>query len=229
MNIKKSFQNLNPFERILWGISLLVVTISYCFGSRDNILTLFASLIGVTALIFVAKGDVLGQILTLLFSILYAIISYECAYFGEMITYLFMTSPAALLAIISWLKHPYKGNRQEVKVNQMKKQETFFMLILTSFVTWIFYYILKHFNTAQLPISTVSVTTSFLASYLTFRRNHFYALAYAANDLVLIALWILASIQNPAYLPVILCFLMFLVNDMYGFVNWQRMKKQQQD
>ena len=76
--------------------------------------------------------------------------------------------------------------------------------------------------------STLSVTTSFLAVYLTFRRSAYFPLAYAANDLVLIVLWTLAAMEDPSYLSVVICFVMFLVNDGYGFLSWSRMQKRQQ-
>jgi hypothetical protein len=74
----------------------------------------------------------------------------------------------------------------------------------------------------------VSVATSFLASYLTFMRSPYYGIGYGANDVVLIILWVMASAKDPAYLPMVVCFVMFLLNDLYGFVNWQRLKKSQQ-
>ena len=78
--IKSSFKNLNSFEKRLWLLSLIVVTISFLIFRSENFMTLIASLIGVTALIFVAKGDVLGQILTIVFSLLYSLISFGFAY-----------------------------------------------------------------------------------------------------------------------------------------------------
>ena len=101
------------------------------------------------------------------------------------------------------------------------------MLTLSLFVTFIFYFILKHFNTTNLFFSTISITTSFVAVYLTFRRSPFFALVYALNDVVLIVLWILASIVNPSYVSVVVCFIVFLVNDLYGFYNWLKMEKRQ--
>ena len=101
------------------------------------------------------------------------------------------------------------------------------MYLATAVVTLGFYFILEHFNTANIIPSTLSVATSFIAVYLTFRRSPYFALAYAANDVVLILLWTLAAAENISYLSVIICFVMFLVNDLYGFVNWKRMEKRQ--
>ena len=162
-----------------------------------------------------------------LFSLLYGIISFSFAYYGEMITYLGMTMPMSIFALISWLKNPYNGNKSEVKVNVIHKKEVFFMSVAAVIITGIFYLILKYFNTANLIPSTISVTTSFVAVYLTFRRSPYFALAYASNDIVLIILWILASIYDVKYISVVVCFAAFLVNDIYGFVNWCNMKKRQ--
>ena len=194
---------------------------------RGNYVTLAASLIGATSLIFCAKGNPIGQLLMIVFSVLYGIISFTFAYYGEMITYLGMTAPMAVFALVSWLKNPYNGNKSEVKVNTISSSEIIFMLFLAAVVTGVFYFILKFFNTANLLPSTLSVTTSFIAVYLTFRRSPYFPLAYAANDLVLIVLWILASLSDSSYISVVICFVMFLANDIYGFISWIKMRKRQ--
>lgn len=218
---------LKKEEIILWSSSVILILVSFSIFDRENYLTLVASLIGVTSLIFNAKGNPFGQFLMVIFSVLYGIISFTFSYYGEMITYLGMTAPMAVVALISWLKNPYQGNKAEVKVNSIKKKEYIFMWIVTVFVTSIFYFVLEYFDTANIIPSTISVTTSFLAVYLTFRRSPYYAIGYAANDIVLIVLWILASFENMAYVSVVVCFIAFLANDIYGYLSWCEMGKRQ--
>ena len=225
--MKKLTAYFSKGELTLWGSSTGLILISFFLFDRVNYMTLAASLIGTTSLIFNAKGNPIGQALMIVFSLLYGLISYTFSYFGEMITYLGMTGPMALFALISWLRNPYKGNRAEVAVNRLENKELVLMYVLTVLVTWGFYYILEHFNTSNIIPSTLSVTTSFIAVYLTFRRSPYFALAYAANDVVLIILWTLAAKEDISYLSVIICFVMFLINDLYGFVSWKRMEKRQ--
>ncbi len=155
----------NPFKTLKkreWAIrigSLVLITAAFLFSSHRDYLSLVASLVGVTALIFVAKGDPLGQALTVVFAV--------------------------------------------------------------------FYFILRYFNTANLPISTVSVATSFIAASRTFLRSPLYGLGYAANDIVLIIMWIMATMEDSSYLPMIVCFSVFFINDCYGFLNWQRIRQRQ--
>lgn len=214
-------------EKRLWAGSVLLTVLAFGIFDRENWLTLAASLIGVTSLIFNAKGNPFGQLLMVLFSVLYGIISYSFRYYGEMVTYLGMTGPMALFSLIAWLRHPFKGQRSEVAVNTLTRTETFLSVLLTGAVTYVFFFILRAFGTQNLALSTLSVATSFLAVYLTFRRSAQYALAYAANDVVLIALWVIAARTDASYISVAVCFVMFLVNDLYGYVSWQRMRRRQ--
>jgi len=223
-----NFRNyFTKLEKGLWITSISAIILSFLLFDSSNYLTLIASLIGATSLIFCAKGNPIGQILIIIFSIIYGIISYSFSYYGEMITYIGMTMPMAILALISWLKNPYKGNISEVEVNNIGKKETIFACFLTLIVTIIFYFILGALNTSNLIPSTFSVTTSFIAVYYTFRRSPYYALLYAGNDIVLIILWTLASFEDTKYISVVVCFIAFLVNDIYGFINWRRMEKRQ--
>lgn len=222
-----SFRDLTRFERGLWLASLIGVVIAYALSDGGDVLTMIASLIGVTAVIFVAKGYVLGQALSVFFAVFYGIISFFFRYYGEMITYLCMSGPMALAAVISWLRHPYKGSR-EVTVNRLKRWQVAVMFVAAAAVTVAFYFILRALGTANLLFSTISVTTSFIASYLTALRSPYYAIGYALNDVVLIVLWVLATMQRLSYLPMVLCFMLFLVLDLYGFYNWRRMQRKQE-
>lgn len=223
----KICSKLNKTEFLIWLLSVITIAVSFLLVNEKDYLTLTASLIGATALIFVAKGEVLGQILTVMFSIFYGVISFKFRYFGELITYVGMTAPIALMSAVTWLKNPYKKGESEVKIAKLTKGKIILMVVLTAVTTFVFYFILKYFNTANLFFSTVSVATSFSASYLMLFRSPYYAVAYAANDVVLIILWVLASVTNIQYVPMVICFVIFLVNDLFGFISWQKRKKQQ--
>lgn len=226
--LSNPFATLTPFEWLLWCGSLLLIACTMLLAGECDLMVLLALLIGATALIFVSKGDPFGQALTILFALVYAVISWRFCYWGEMITYLGMTAPMAAASLISWLRHPFEEGKAEVQVEQVSGRRVVAVALLTAAVTAVFYPILRYFDTAQLPLSTVSIATSFSACALTFLRSPYYALAYAANDVVLMLLWYFAARLNGAYSPMILCFAIFLVNDVYGFVHWRAMRRRQQ-
>lgn len=220
------FKLFTKFELSLWGVSLFTILLSFIIPSERDILSLITSLIGVTALIYNARGNVMGQILSIVFSLLYGIISIFFGYWGEAITYLGMTLPAAVVSTVSWIKHPY-GDTGEVRASKMTRKICVYMLLLAIPVTSVFYFVLRALSTPNLIWSTVSIITSFIASFLTFMRSPYFALVYSFNDIVLIVMWGLASFESISYLPMVACFFMFLFNDMYGFFSWKKMQKRQ--
>ena len=225
--MKKILNYFSRGEIIIWLAEVILIVTFFCIFDRKDFLNLISSIIGITALIFCAKGNPIGQALVIIFSALYGIISFGFAYYGEMITYLGMTAPMALISLISWVRHPNGENRSEVKIRSLNKLDIIIIIPATIAVTIIFYFILRAFGTANLLTSTVSVTTSFAAAYLAFKRSPYYAVAYILNDIVLIVLWSMAAAENIAYLSVIACFAAFLINDVYTFINWKKMQKKQ--
>ncbi len=225
--VNKLFNYFTLTEKILWGVSvLLIISFPLVFG-QGGYLNSILSLIGVTAIVFGAKANPLGPFLMIIFSIIYGIVSFSFAYYGEMFTYLGMTMPMSIIALISWLKNPFKGKKYEVKINHIKTSDVIEIIVLTIVITATCYFILAFLNTANLIPSTVSVATSFTAVFLQYKRSPYFSVAYAVNDVVLIVLWILATMQNILYLSVAVCFAVFFINDIYAFLNWKKIRKRQ--
>lgn len=227
MILKKLFGNFKPWDWCLWLGSVACIIASFLIFGSSDVLTLISSVIGVTSLIFISKGNVAGQFLMVAFSVVYGIISFFFAYYGEMITYLCMTTPIAIFSIITWLRHPFQ-NSNEVQVSHtVKPWQWVVMFISAAAVTTAFYFILWALGNENLIFSTISVTTSYVAAFLGLLRSPLFALAYGLNDIVLIVLWILASVEELSYLPMVICFLLFLIHDCNSFISWQRMLRRQ--
>ena len=78
MRFRNPVKELTKTERAIWLVSVTMILISRLVLGGGDILSAAASLIGVTALIFVAKGYVIGQLLTVVFAVFYGIISFFC-------------------------------------------------------------------------------------------------------------------------------------------------------
>ncbi len=216
------FQALTRRERMLWLGSLLVILAANLTTAVPDPLTLVTALVGVTSLSLAAKGNVWSQILMILFSVLYGVISFRFRYWGEMMTYLGMTLPMAIWSTVTWLKNPSNGSGSPVAIRPLTLRCAAALAVCSAVVTGVFFRILSALNTPNLLFSTVSILTSFLAAALTMLRSSYYAIGYAANDLVLIVLWTLAAARDPVYFPVAVNFCIFFLNDLYGFWCWRQ-------
>lgn len=223
------FKTLNIFEWILWTTSLVAIIAAFFSVGSNDYANLAASLLGVTSLIFAAKGDAFGPLIMIVFSIVYSYVAFKVGYYGEMIIYLAMQLPCCTVSLVNWLKHPSDKGSAEVEIGKFRKIHLAILIPLTAAITTAFYFILRAFNTANLIVSTVSVATSFVALYLMALRVPAYAIAFILNDIVLIVLWSLACVQDLSHLPLAVSFGMFLINDTYTFICWTKRKKRSEE
>lgn len=217
--MKKLFKDWKAFEIGLLIISVLSILVS-AIVFKSQILTLMTSLIGILCALLQAKGKIISQFVGLLEVILYPILSYQNQYYGEVIIYVFIVFPMYLYGVISWVTHKNKETAT-VEANQISKKE-WIILSFASLVSFVvLYYVLKYFNTSQLIISSLSMVTSLIATYLITRRSKYSFLFYIGNDIILILLWGIPVLKgNFSLLPMLLDPIILFINDNYGWRNW---------
>lgn len=224
---KTNLQYFTKKEWIIWLSSLLLLSIVFLLLPEKNIISYIASLIGATALIFTAKANPFGNILFIVFSILYAYNSFLLAYYGEVFNFLCINTVLSFCSFVSWIKNLDGYNRQETKINNTNIKSFAVNGLVSVFATLIMYFILKYFGTSNLIMSTFSVATNFMASLLMIQRSKYFSLAYAFNDVVVIFIWLLASFDNVANLTTAIYFFVTLINDIYIYINWKKIEKSQ--
>ena len=227
LGMKKILKYFSIFEWCLWIGSIITVVIFFVVLQNKEWLYLVTTIAGVTSLIFLAKGNLVGLILSTIFSIFYTVVSVTYRYYSEVITYCFMTLPITIISLIQWIKNPYKGNKNEVEIVELKKEQYANIIVAGAGISIVFYFVLTWLNVPNLIFSTISIFTSFIAAYLSLKRSRFYAIAYAINDIVLIILWALATVKDLSYLAIVICFVSFFANDVYAFINWTKLYKKQ--
>ena len=226
--VKKYFEDWNKFEKSFLICGLLTSIISSIIFNGTVIDTLYTSLYLIIALLM-SKGKVECYFVGFVSVFFYGIVSYNQGYYGELIITAFLTFPIMIIGIISWLRHQDK-EEDTVIISSLSKKEITIALLSQLVLFWIYYFILKAFNTDLLVISTMSVVTSVLASYFEARRSELSLFCYIANDLVIITLWLIPIISGQIELiSVLVGPILLLINDIYGSYNWRRLKNQQKE
>lgn len=224
--IKEYFKDWNAFEKTFLICGLLFSILSSVIFDGTIIDTLYTSLYLITALLM-SKGKVECYFVGFVSVFFYGIVSYKQGYYGELIITAFLTFPIMIIGIIEWLRHQDKED-DTVIISSLSKKEISIAFLSQLLLFWIYYFILKIFNTDLLVISSISVVTSVLASYFEARRSELSLFCYIANDLVIITLWLIPIINGQTELiSVLVGPILLLINDIYGSYNWKRLKQKQ--
>ena len=226
--IKKYFEDWNKFE-LSFLVCGLIISITSSIIFRGTIIdTLYTSLYLITALLM-SKGKVESYFVGFVSVFFYGIVSYNQGYYGELIITIFLTFPIMIMGIISWLRNQDK-EEDTIIINSLSKREIVIVFLSQLLLFWIYYILLKTFNTDLLIISSISVLTSVLASYFEARRSELSLFCYIANDLVIITLWLIPILNGQTELiSVLVGPMLLLINDIYGSYNWKRLKSNQKE
>ena len=225
--LKKLFGDWNLFELLLLSIGLFTTIVVFAVGKDKNVYSLLSSCTGIVCVLFTAKGNPVAQYLSILFAACYSIVSYQSKYYGEMLIYLFLMIPIHIGCIVSWLKNRKNPDAAEVKINTLTRREYFLLAVGDLAATTAFYFLLRALGTSELIVSTISLVSSVSAAYLMLRRSEYYAVCFIANDIILLVLWGIRVAVDPACIPTLITFVIFLINDVYGFIAWKRRKREQ--
>jgi nicotinamide mononucleotide transporter PnuC len=231
--MKEKFKGIiKYFTPIEWAMLLggiAVVLIGFIVCEDKNYLSLASSILGITCVMFNAKGNVWGQVVAIGFALTYGILAYTKAYYGEMLIYFCLMLPIHVASIVTWLKNKNsKAKGNEVKINTLHKKEYIIASLIGCALTVGFYFLLKVLNTDNLIVSTISLISSLAAAYLMLRRCEYFAVCFVVNDIILIVLWSLKIYtEGISVLPSVLSFVVFLINDSYSFISWKRIKRRQ--
>lgn len=178
-----------------------------------------------TALLL-AKGKFSCYIIGIISTFFYAFVSYSNSYYGEVIIAMGCTLPLMIVGLINWLKH--QDNTNTVIIKEITKKELILVLLSQIVMFFGYYYLLKAFNTSNLLVSTFSVMASIIATYLTARRCEHGFIGFIINDIILIVLWGIPVVNGELnIIPVLICPVLLLINDIYGVYNWKRIKDNQ--
>lgn len=224
--IKKYFKDWNLYEKLylLIGITTaIIVTIV----SKSSIISMLYVITYITNALLASKGKIECYIFGFIGIIFYGYLSFQQKYYGELIILLFMSIPVMIMGVISWFRNK---NDETIIINTLSKKEITLVILSQAIMFWLYYFILKIFNTNMLIISTLSIIMSLLALYFESRRSELAFYFYILNDIVGITLWIMPILNGEkAIFSVIFGPILLFINDIYGVYNWKRLKKKQKE
>lgn len=220
----KSWTKFEKIFLVLGTISALVLTPLF----KGTIIDLGYTLLYFWTALLLAKGKYACYIIGIISTFFYAYVSYANSYFGELIISMCCTLPLMIFGLINWLRH--QDDTNTVVIKDITIKELIIVLLSQAILFMGYYYLLKIFNTNNLLVSTFSIVASLIATYLTARRSEYGFVGFIINDLILIVLWGMPIFTgNLSIIPIVLCPILLLINDIYGAYNWRKIKKEQKE
>lgn len=218
------FSKFNTFDKYLLVFGIFV---NLFFGilTKSSLIALCNALSSIIGAVFSAKGSPLGYVFGLIETITYIIVSYSQKYYAEVIINLFGFIPLSIYGFFSWLKN-MNGQTKSIEVKTLSKKEIYIAFISQIVLSYGYYLLLVYFDTNMPILSTISLILTILGMYFGTRMSVLTYEIYIIHCVFKFVLWLVPIINgNLDNVPVLIATVLYFISDIYGLINWNRLKK----
>lgn len=221
--IKNYFSDWNLFEKVWLLVSTLII-IGVGIAFDDNWVGYVASLTGLWCVVLVAKGKIENYYFGIVNLLAYAYISYNAVLYGEAMLNIVFYLPIQFIGLYLWSR---KGNKTEkyVKAKRLEKYQWGALILGFLIFSVLYANFLGNIGGQQVTIDSFAVVLSVFAQILMILRYAEQWLLWIVVNVLTIVLWANVFFTVGDSVTVLVMWIAYLVNSIYGYINWLKLEK----
>ncbi|MER2171735.1 MAG: nicotinamide riboside transporter PnuC [Psychrobacillus psychrodurans] len=223
------FKDWTLFEKVWLGVFTLV-NIYLFFAWKDSLLGLISSLTGMLCVVLVAKGKISNYYFGIVNTSTYAYITYTYGLYGESMLNGLFYFPIQFIGIYLWRKNLTKVQAigEDVSVKRLDKKGWAYIIVISIVASISYAYLLNAIGGQQVRLDSAAVVLSVLAQILMLKRYAEQWVLWIAVNGLTIVLWLITLTKTGGNdWSMLVMWSAFLLNSIYGYVNWLKMHKKQ--
>lgn len=228
-SVKKYFDEWNLWE-IIWLFSFTVIILTLSILWKDTWYGTVASLTGIWCVVLTAKGKISNYYFGIVNVILYAVVAYQSKFYGEVMLNILYFLPMTVWSIFLWKKHKVSEDRpDDVKVITLKWKERILWFI-GSVLAVLGYTYLLYVLKGNLPwVDSITTIASIVAMIILARRAIEQWILWIFVDILTVIMWVIAIKQGAGDITILIMWIAYLINAIYGYINWVKLLKDQKN
>lgn len=219
------------FEKV-WILVFTAINIYLFFAWGDSLLGLTSSMAGMICVVLVAKGKISNYYFGIVQAVTYAYISYGYGLYGEAMLNAFFYLPIQFIGIYMWRKHKASSSvkGEDVSVKRLTGKGWITLILVSVFASVIYAELLSVIGGQQVRLDSVAVVLSIIAQILMLKRYAEQWVMWIVVNVLSIILWLVTLTSTGGNdWTMLVMWTAFLFNSIYGYVNWIKMGKKQEE
>ena len=212
------------FERI-WLLTATGVISAISLVLGDNWLGFVSALSGIFCVVLAAKGKIATYYVGIVQTGTYAYIAYGLALYGEAMLNAFFFLPAQFVGWWLWTRNRNRGatGGEDVRGRRLSWRQWSLLVPAIVLASSGYALFLDRIGAAQVGLDSYAVVISLFAQLLMVLRYAEQWILWIVVNLLTISLWAATIAQTGSTdYAVLVMWIAFLVNSIYGFLNWRR-------
>lgn len=218
--LKEEFSGWKPWE-VFWltAAALVIIGLSIYWG--DSPMGMISSTTGVICVVCTGKGKLSAYLFGLINSVLYAIISFEAAYYGETMLNLIYYVPMQFVGFYVWSRHMNQESH-EVEKRHMENAGRLILLLCMLAGTVLYGYLLKFLGDAMPFVDAFTTVSSVIAMIISVRMFAEQWWVWVAIDVFSVYMWYVDFAKGSDNIATLLMWVVYLGNAVIMLIKWEK-------
>ena len=223
--IKNYLDEWSLFEK-LWLLAFTAVNTYLFFAWHDSWIGLTASLTGMLCVVLTAKARISSFYFGLVNILTYSYVAYKSAYYGDVMLNMLYFLPMTFVGIYFWKKNVKKDKKSKtVVVKSLSWKNKAYWLVLSLIVVFVYGMFLRWLNGTLPFVDSVTTIFSIVATIMLTKRLTDQWFYWILVDVWSVFMWVFIFLRDGNEISMLVMWSAFLVNAVYGYYNWRKMKK----
>lgn len=226
--MKNLLKEWTLFEKV-WLVAFTAIILSLSIVWGESPIAAICSLTGMLSVVLVAKGKISNYYFGIVNVALYAWLSFEQGFYGDSALYAVYFAPMQFIGWYMWKKSnsTVKGEQFGVKVAVMTAKMKIFWASVTIVGIAVLAVILTALNGTLAIVDSSTTVLQIVAMILMVKRFKEQWSIWILVNTLSIAMWVYAAINGTADFTLIVMWVAYLVNSIYGYVMWNKAEKKE--
>lgn len=222
-HIRHYFSDWTKWEK-LWLTTSTLTILALSLYWKDTTIGVVTALTGIWAVVLAAKAKVANFYMSMINVILYAIIAFDQQFFGEVLLNILFYLPMSLIGIMMWQQHIIKQDDiKQLQVKTLEPKKALLLLIGSITAALVFGWSLTLIGSSLPFLNATTAILSVIASFFLIYRYSEQWLLWIVVNVLTIAMWAHAFMQSSENGVVLLMWIAYLINAVYGYFNWRKL------
>ncbi len=205
---------------VAWLVTAAVVITILPIYWGDSLMGIISAVTGVICVVLTGKGKLSAYFFGLINSVLYAIIAYQSALYGETMLNLLYYVPMQFVGFYIWSKH-INPETQEVRKRHMKWGSRVVMIAAVAAATFLYGLFLRYLGDAMPFVDSFTTVSSVAAMIVSVKMYAEQWWIWVAVDVFSIYMWWCDLMSGTDNFATLLMWVVYLGNAVIMLIKWE--------
>ena len=218
--IKNELKGWKAWE-IFWLLLTCAIICVLSIYWKDTAVGIVSAVAGVACVVCTGKGKLSAYLFGLVNVVLYAYISFQAKYYGEVMLNVLYYFPMQFYGLYVWKKH-MNQETHEVQKRNMSKKSWLLVLLGVAVSTIVYGFILRQLGGALPFVDALSTVISVFAMIISIHMYVEQWLLWLIVDAVSVVMWGVAYARGSESIATLIMWVVYLANAVIMYIKWQR-------